>query len=266
MSETEIAKVEFQAVDLDRHADLCLQFAADMDACKLWLRRHSLDDDGGEAGRRYVERMRDKTRRRSRKLSPCLARGADRRPNQPRAFRRTPPSATSACSTWSLNGVARPLQMQWKHLPQKRFVKCGFAVARLSVSPSNTRAIRFLPQARLERPRPAIRQAGAAQHGEKVSMMKEENWPEFGVRKPEQIYAPRPGAYAVISDAEGCVAVMRTPRGCYLPGGGSEGGETSEETLVREVREECGFDVSVVRRLGTAVEYVHTVGHDRGHP
>ena len=87
---------------------------------------------------------------------------------------------------------------------------------------------------------------------------------EFGGREPGLTYAPRPGAYAVITDAQGRVAVMQTPRGCFLPGGGSEGRETPEETLVREVREECGFGVEIVGRLGQAVEYVHTAGHGVG--
>lgn len=88
--------------------------------------------------------------------------------------------------------------------------------------------------------------------------------PEFGERKPGQEYAPRPGAYAVIVDARGRIAVVQTPRGAFLPGGGAEAGETPEETLVREVREECGFNVTLVRRIGEAVQYVHTAGRDIG--
>ena len=88
--------------------------------------------------------------------------------------------------------------------------------------------------------------------------------PEFGERKPGQQYAPRPGAYAILTDGQGRIAVLETPRGCYLPGGGSEGVETPEETLVREVREECGFEISVGVRVGEAVEYVHTTGNVEG--
>jgi 8-oxo-dGTP diphosphatase len=88
--------------------------------------------------------------------------------------------------------------------------------------------------------------------------------PEFGDRKPGQSYSPRPSAYAVIADADGRVAVMLTPRGCFLPGGGSEGRETPDETLVREVREECGLGVHIIHPLGESVEYVYTAGHPVG--
>ena len=88
--------------------------------------------------------------------------------------------------------------------------------------------------------------------------------PEFGQRVPGQDYLPRPGAYALLFDARGHIAVLQTPLGCFLPGGGSEGSETPEETLVREVREECGLDVEMRRRIGEAVEYVYTPGNEIG--
>ena len=90
------------------------------------------------------------------------------------------------------------------------------------------------------------------------------NIPEFGERQQGQKYVPRPGAYALIFDAHGRIAIIETPRGGFLPGGGSEGSETPEETLVREVREECGFEISVGVRVGEAVEYVHTAGNAEG--
>ncbi len=45
---------------------------------------------------------------------------------------------------------------------------------------------------------------------------------EFG-KMPGQVYVPRPGAYCLIFDSQGRIAVMQTPRGCFLPGGGTEG-------------------------------------------
>jgi len=86
--------------------------------------------------------------------------------------------------------------------------------------------------------------------------------PEFGDRKPDEVYVPRPGAYGLILNGEGRIAVMQTPRGDFLPGGGTEGDESPEETLVREVREECGFSVEIIERLGEAAEYRSTAGHE----
>ena len=57
----------------------------------------------------------------------------------------------------------------------------------------------------------------------------------------------RRGAYAVTLDPEGRIAVNRNPRGLFLPGGGIEAGETPEDALARELREECG------RALASAV-------------
>ena len=37
-----------------------------------------------------------------------------------------------------------------------------------------------------------------------------------------------------------------------LPGGGIEGGEAAEDAVRREVREECGLDVAIERRLFTS--------------
>ena len=88
--------------------------------------------------------------------------------------------------------------------------------------------------------------------------------PEFGRRVAGQTYAPRPGAYALLRDAQGRVAVLETPRGCYLPGGGIEAGETAEDALRREVREECGFEAGRLSRLGEAVQHLFTPGHSSG--
>jgi len=90
------------------------------------------------------------------------------------------------------------------------------------------------------------------------------NVPEFGQQAEGQMYAARPGAYAVIFDAQDHIAVLETPRGCFLPGGGTEGDESPEETLLREVKEECGFEVGIMGRAGEAVEYVYTAGNEFG--
>src|SRR5260370_40751664 len=60
-------------------------------------------------------------------------------------------------------------------------------------------------------------------------------------------YTERPAAYAVVGGEHNTVAAVRGTSGMIgLPGGGSLPGETPEETLVREVREE------LARSLGLA--------------
>ena len=73
-------------------------------------------------------------------------------------------------------------------------------------------------------------------------------------------YAARPAAYAVVRGAGGRVAVVRTAGGCFLPGGGSLAGETPEETVRREVREELAREVRIVGRVGRAVQYFRADG------
>lgn len=82
--------------------------------------------------------------------------------------------------------------------------------------------------------------------------------PVFGERIPGRNYVRRPSAYAILRDAEGNVAVVRTPRGCYLPGGGMEKDETPRQTVEREAREECGFLLRVQSHLGRAVQFCYS--------
>jgi 8-oxo-dGTP diphosphatase len=83
---------------------------------------------------------------------------------------------------------------------------------------------------------------------------------EFGHRAEGQQYQSRPGSYAVILGDRNQVAVMHTAQGYFLPGGGADPGESPEATLQREILEECGYAVEIVRQLGFAVEYVFAKG------
>lgn len=85
--------------------------------------------------------------------------------------------------------------------------------------------------------------------------------PVFGSENPSIEYEPRPAAYAVITDQEGRIAAVEGTRGGYfLPGGGSLSGETPEQTVAREVREELARDIRIVRQFGEAIQYFYADG------
>ena len=65
--------------------------------------------------------------------------------------------------------------------------------------------------------------------------------PEFGLAPPGYPCELRPGAYGVLRDGSGRIAVVLTPAGVFLPGGGQEPGEPPEQALRREFAEECGL-------------------------
>jgi 8-oxo-dGTP diphosphatase len=68
----------------------------------------------------------------------------------------------------------------------------------------------------------------------------------------------RPSAYALLEDAEGRVAVVRSADGTFLPGGGIEPGETPEEAIRREGMEECGFIIQPGAWLVRAVQFSYS--------
>jgi 8-oxo-dGTP diphosphatase len=80
--------------------------------------------------------------------------------------------------------------------------------------------------------------------------------PVFGTKLPGAVHHPRPGAYALVFDLAGRVAIVHEDGDWYLPGGGLEPGETPEEALAREIREECACGVEITALLGDAIEYL----------
>lgn len=82
--------------------------------------------------------------------------------------------------------------------------------------------------------------------------------PEFGTATPGADYVLRPGGYAVLF-RDGTVAMVATPDGLFLPGGGQDTGESPEAAAVREAQEECGLRIAVRGRVGVADELAFAV-------
>jgi 8-oxo-dGTP diphosphatase len=89
--------------------------------------------------------------------------------------------------------------------------------------------------------------------------------PQFGTKLPGRDYPPRPGAYALVFDAGGQVLVVEEHGFWWLPGGGLEAGESCEAGLVREMLEETGYAVEILRELGRAREYTQDPVSKRFH-
>jgi 8-oxo-dGTP diphosphatase len=88
--------------------------------------------------------------------------------------------------------------------------------------------------------------------------------PVFGAAPAGVACRPRAAAYAVIRRADGRVAAVRAAvrggAGVWLPGGGAEAGESPEQTVLREIREELGQAARITGRIGEAVQYFHAHG------
>ena len=82
------------------------------------------------------------------------------------------------------------------------------------------------------------------------------SYPSFGEPAPGLPVQHRPGAYALILNPAGQLAVMRLREGWYLPGGGQEAGEGLETCLERELREETGHGIELLWYLGQAGQYI----------
>ncbi len=86
----------------------------------------------------------------------------------------------------------------------------------------------------------------------------------FGDILPGVKYTERPGGYAFIQNQLRELAVVKTPNGMFLPGGGVDPGEAIEDGLRRELREEIGFELQTARLIVQAVQY-HWSEHYRSY-
>ncbi len=75
-----------------------------------------------------------------------------------------------------------------------------------------------------------------------------------------------PSVVAAVRDDQGRVLLIhKTDNDLWaLPGGGHEVGESIADTVVREVKEETGFDVEVDRLVGTYTNPGHVMAYDDG--
>src|SRR5947209_10902950 len=79
---------------------------------------------------------------------------------------------------------------------------------------------------------------------------------EFGTPVANVEYIERPGAYAIIRNSSDEIAIIHTPRGYFLPGGGVDPGEDMVTALRREIFEETGLGVEISREIGVAAQYL----------
>jgi len=92
----------------------------------------------------------------------------------------------------------------------------------------------------------------------------------FGEKLKGVEYKDRLGAYAIIFDSNDKVAVVQTPTGYFLLGGGLDINETHEECIKRECLEEAGLSVVVKKFIckgdkyhwsDTLEYYMHGIGY-----
>lgn len=87
---------------------------------------------------------------------------------------------------------------------------------------------------------------------------------QFGEKIEGVVYIDRPGAYAILVNSEDKLAVIRTPTGFFLPGGGVEDREDLTEALHRELIEETGLTVTILRQIGVASQFIYSAEEKKG--
>lgn len=65
----------------------------------------------------------------------------------------------------------------------------------------------------------------------------------FGEKENDTDYILREGVYAIIQNEKNEIALVETPRGYFLPGGGVKAKESHDQALKREISEELGYSI-----------------------
>lgn len=80
----------------------------------------------------------------------------------------------------------------------------------------------------------------------------------FGKKEDNQNYIPRVGAYG-IAVKDNLVSVISVRDFHFLVGGGLENNENIEACLKREFLEEIGYEVKIIKHIGSFREYHKTL-------
>ena len=84
----------------------------------------------------------------------------------------------------------------------------------------------------------------------------------FGEKLANFDYCIRNGVYAVIRNVK-AVAAVQGLSGYFLPGGGVEEGESSEETLRRELQKECDASIEISSLIGQTTDFLFSASEER---
>lgn len=89
--------------------------------------------------------------------------------------------------------------------------------------------------------------------------------PKTQINQPDPaiIYTSRPGAYGLIMNEAGSIAIIKTSKGYFLPGGGIEANESEEDCIIRECLEEMGMKIKVLKKISENTYFFSSTNSNR---